>query len=182
MFPEQDSSREDGFTLVELVIVIAIISVLAAVAVPQYSVYRIRSHNAAAISDTVHMQKSQVVFFTDWNVFGSTQTAAAATGAAGKLLSGPGSAAKGIGGGWQYIQIPISNGVSLVANVDAAGSSYTVVAKHVNGHRFYAADSDVTGTYFLEPAGAAGKAMVIGDAVVSSQGADNLSAAGYTLM
>jgi type IV pilus assembly protein PilA len=43
--------RAKGFTLIELIIVMAIIAVLVAIALPQYSAYRTRSFNAAAVSD-----------------------------------------------------------------------------------------------------------------------------------
>ena len=40
-----------GFTLVELMVVIAVIGVLAAIAVPQFNAYRMSSYKSACISD-----------------------------------------------------------------------------------------------------------------------------------
>ena len=43
-----------GFTLIELMIVVAIIALLAAIALPAYNAYRIKSAESACLAETKH--------------------------------------------------------------------------------------------------------------------------------
>jgi type IV pilus assembly protein PilA len=70
MFRKMNRKDEKGFTLIELMIVIAIIGILAAIAIPQFSAYRNRAFNAAALSDLKNAVTAQEAYFVDFQVYG----------------------------------------------------------------------------------------------------------------
>ncbi|NMY53242.1 prepilin-type N-terminal cleavage/methylation domain-containing protein [Pseudomonas sp. WS 5011] len=43
--------KQKGFTLIELMIVIAIIGILAAIAIPQFNDYRAKANDATSLAD-----------------------------------------------------------------------------------------------------------------------------------
>ena len=72
MFNKMTKKKDEGFTLIELMIVIAIIGILAAIAIPQFSAYRVRSYNAAATGDLRNLATAHEAFFVDEQQYCST--------------------------------------------------------------------------------------------------------------
>ena len=72
MIQKLRGSNEKGFTLIELMIVIAIIGILAAIAIPNFVSYRQRSYNSAAQSDLKNAVTAQEAYYVDNSRYADT--------------------------------------------------------------------------------------------------------------
>jgi type IV pilus assembly protein PilA len=161
---------QKGFTLVELMIVVAIIGILAAIAIPQFAQYRQRAFNSSAQNDVRNAKTSQEVLQADHQVYGVTEEATlpgagtdggggaelqGALPAATRIMSGALITANNGAGDPVAIGIGVGNNVFIIADTGAdttvgANGSFILTARHLQGPRSYATDSDSTAMYFVE--------------------------------
>jgi type IV pilus assembly protein PilA len=62
-----------GFTLVELMIVVAIIGILAAIAIPNFLNFRLKAKTSEAKSNLGAIRTSEVAYFAEWNWYVGNQ-------------------------------------------------------------------------------------------------------------
>ncbi|MDX8388301.1 MAG: prepilin-type N-terminal cleavage/methylation domain-containing protein [Ghiorsea sp.] len=176
-------SNQKGFTLIELMIVVAIIGILASIAIPQFSSFRAKAFNSSAIADLHSLSLAQEGVYTDYQFYGSTQLVATAAGAAAGIAASVGApsqilmvTATAVG---QSMPITMSKNVTAVSNALAAGTAATTVAKHLSGDKAYGAETDQASIFF-QPNFVA-NSVVAGTAVANAAAGTNVTGAPATL-
>jgi type IV pilus assembly protein PilA len=76
MLQKLRKNDQKGFTLIELMIVIAIIGILAAIAIPNFLAYRTKGQNSSAIAEAKNFYQTSLAYFADTTTTGMTVTPA----------------------------------------------------------------------------------------------------------
>lgn len=72
--------RVSGFTLIELMVVIAIVGILAVIAMPSYQQYVLRSHRTTAVNALLDMGSREARYYSANNAYTSSLTGATGLG------------------------------------------------------------------------------------------------------
>jgi prepilin-type N-terminal cleavage/methylation domain-containing protein len=115
---------EKGFTLIELMIVVAIIGILAAIAIPQFAEYRVKAFNSAAEADLRNIMTGQEAEFADTQAY-STEAAGSGPTALTNLTA-----------------VRISNNVGYKVTAANSNRDYSAYTGHQSGDKVFGGDSN----------------------------------------
>ena len=116
--------KEKGFTLIEVMIVVGIIGILAAIAIPQFSAYRTKSFNASAQADLRNAMTAEDAYYATNQEYFALSVTANASGAVNGTYA-----------------VSVSKNVALT--LAESGATYTGTARHSSGDKTYSVTGSV---------------------------------------
>jgi len=133
--------KEKGFTLIELMIVVAIIGILAAIAIPQFSTYRLKAFNSAAQSDLRNIMTSEEAAYAESQSYVTIGTASAISITATAKGTSIGSLTSIVASITSLPGAKLSKGVFARSTVTVptgkSATDYSIATKHVQGDKVY---------------------------------------------
>ncbi|HEX4170722.1 MAG TPA: prepilin-type N-terminal cleavage/methylation domain-containing protein [Bryobacteraceae bacterium] len=126
---EKRRARQRGFSLIELLIVIAIILIILSVALPQMGKARMHAQEMAAIEELSTINKAEIQYYSEFNQYatalnqlGPPASSGAPEGPQSANLI-PGSLASGVSGGYNFTIAATPQGYAVSAVPKAYGST-----------------------------------------------------------
>jgi prepilin-type N-terminal cleavage/methylation domain-containing protein len=135
-------TKQKGFTLIELMIVVAIIGILAAIAIPQFSAYRVKAFNSAAESDLRNLMTAEEATYADAQQYFPINSSTV-TGTGGSTTASTFSSAT-LG---TLTGAKVSNQVGFAISTANSAANYAIFTGHSKGDRVYAGNDAGTMRY-----------------------------------
>lgn len=118
------SHRRSGFTLIELLIVVVIIGLLAAIAIPKFSVTKGKAYAASIKSDLKNVATAQESYFYENSTYSTDRTTLNFNGSPGVAITIVSATASGWSAtAWHYAASPIECGLFIGAAPPLSGAT-----------------------------------------------------------